>query len=182
MTCCLQKEEMKATSVNSADSGISQMQIYICITYIHTLHTYIDICIHIHTHTYIHTYIHIHTHIYREALVSDLRHRPRRREVHPSFSLWHAFENMARFNQHRLCVLNADNSVIGILCQSMIIDFLVDNIDKLGPARNHPIWQLRPFTVVLSVNEQQKAIGTYIRVCIYMHAYTILYGNLGLLQ
>lgn len=72
---------------------------------------------------------------FREALVSDLRHRPRRREVHPSFSLFHAFENMARFNQHRLCILNSDNSVMGILTQSMIIDFLVDNIDKLGKAR-----------------------------------------------
>lgn len=30
-----------------------------------------------------------------------------------------------------------------------------------GRARTHPIWQLRPFTVVLSVNEKQRAIDAF---------------------
>lgn len=98
---------------------------------------------------------------YNSTKVSDLRHRQMRKEVHPNFSLYHAFENLSKFGDHRLAVLEFNNRILGVVTQSMIINWIYENIDDLGSARTNSIKDMRPYSTVAAVNETALAIQAF---------------------
>lgn len=98
---------------------------------------------------------------FRNAKVRDLKHRPRRIETHPDFSLHHAFENLARHDQHRIAVLDRSRNVVGVLTQSKVMEWINDHLVMLAWARDTPIWKIRPYSLLVSVRESEPAIDAF---------------------
>lgn len=88
---------------------------------------------------------------FRNATVLDVLGRPgfgtrnQPFHVYKGFSLFHAFETMARVASHRLAICNSERRVIGIITQSMIISLIDQHLDRLGTlATGHTVLQMLP--------------------------------------
>jgi len=82
---------------------------------------------------------------FREARVEDVMREidwskpSRAHAVRTGFSLLHVMEMMARDNVRRVAVIDAQDKVVGIATQSMIISLLSQNLPLFGPAKDTPV-------------------------------------------
>jgi predicted transcriptional regulator len=94
--------------------------------------------------------------------VSELVHRPPKREVHLGFSLFHSIEQMIRGNQKYMAMVDWNDRPIGVLTQSMIIRYINNNLGMMnGSVTKTPLWQIRNYTNVISVRETETAISAF---------------------
>jgi CBS domain-containing protein len=76
-------------------------------------------------------------------------------------SLYQAFEQMAREGQHRIAVEDINSTIVGVVCQSEIIDFLHTHMTSLGPGRNVLASAIRPYNFVTSINKDALAFRAF---------------------
>jgi len=94
--------------------------------------------------------------------VSELVHRPTKREVHMGYSLFHSLEQMIQGNQKYMALIDMYDRPVGVLTQSMIIRYLNNNLALIGDSiQRIPLWQLRNYTNVISVRDTETAISAF---------------------
>jgi len=106
--------------------------------------------------------------------------------VQKDFSMFYAFEMLARANQHRLAVvagpsgsaskagksgiaedsmepefIGGADQVVGVMTESMIIGFLFLNLEKMGDVRNIPVSDFISHYFVTSIRENEPAIKAF---------------------
>jgi len=83
------------------------------------------------------------------------------RPVKVGYSLYYAIESLAKEKDlHRLVVLDDDGTVLNLITQSHIIDFLYQNIDKIGSKMNKPVGDFFK-NIIYSVKEDEQAIEAF---------------------
>jgi CBS domain-containing protein len=91
------------------------------------------------------------------ATVAQVRHRAIRKETHPNASLYHAFENLAQFDEHHMAVLDPNNNVQGVFTQKNVFKWVQDNLTLLGNSKSIPISELRPYKTLITINQNRTA-------------------------
>jgi len=83
--------------------------------------------------------------------------------IHTGSSLMMAWELLAYTPEHihRLPVLNSDGGIADVITQSMLIDFLWQNMEKIGNAVDMPVRDIQGTNHVLSVKEDTRAIVAF---------------------
>lgn len=76
-------------------------------------------------------------------------------------SLWHALENMAGWGQRYCAAISWSGRVSGVLTQSFFMKWLWKNRQELSQCLKEPIWKMRPYRRVISVNEEAQAIDGF---------------------
>jgi len=76
------------------------------------------------------------------------------------FSLFAAWETLALAGVHRIPVIDENAAVVDIVTQSMLIDFLWQNLNLIGTAANIPVRDIGSthIPIVVQVTSQTKAI------------------------
>jgi CBS domain-containing protein len=78
------------------------------------------------------------------------------------FSLFHALELMAVGGHHRLAVVDSENFVTGLITQSSICDYLLDNVDKMArEMRTEKAYNLRPWNIVATMPVTRRAVNAF---------------------
>jgi len=101
---------------------------------------------------------------FKDLQVADLMKNPLGilTPYHPielGFSLFSAYEVMARSNLHRLAVVNADRMLVSVITQSQLVEFTFRNIALLGAKRSklvkdmpytlHEVYHVKPNDIAL---------------------------------
>jgi len=99
---------------------------------------------------------------FQSAVIADVMKYPVRlrssiRIMYEGCSLFQAWEILALDGVHRVPVLDRANNIVDIVTQSMVIDFLWQNIEKLGSLANAKVGDLFARKDVISVYELDKA-------------------------
>jgi len=81
--------------------------------------------------------------------------------VHGSSNLYEAFELMARTRQHRIALTGKRNEVIGVLTQSMMMEFLYDHKKDLYAVGDIAVLRVRPYTFLATVKEDEPAFHAF---------------------
>jgi len=75
------------------------------------------------------------------------------------FSLFAAWELLALAGVHRVPVVDSDDQIVDIITQSMLIDFLWQNLEAIGTAAKSPVSDITStFQQVVTISSQSKAI------------------------
>lgn len=105
------------------------------------------------------------TESFKQLQVNDLMKNPLGilTPYHPiyiGYSLFSAFEIMARSNLHRLAVVDANRSLISVITQSQMVEFAYRNIALVGPKRSkqvkdmaynlHEVYSVKPSDTALT--------------------------------
>jgi len=79
------------------------------------------------------------------------------------FSLFAAWETLALAGVHRIPVIDESGAVVDIVTQSMLIDFLWQNLELIGTAANIPVKDIGSthIPIVIQVTNQTKAIVAF---------------------
>eukprot|EP01126_Amoeba_proteus_P034349 TRINITY_DN3419_c0_g1_i3.p1 TRINITY_DN3419_c0_g1~~TRINITY_DN3419_c0_g1_i3.p1 ORF type:complete len:264 (-),score=54.56 TRINITY_DN3419_c0_g1_i3:52-843(-) len=83
--------------------------------------------------------------------------------THPvckGMSLYSAWETLAQ-GLHRLPVLDQEGQVVDVVTQSMLIDFLWQNIERVGKISERPVAEIIGSCPVQAVHERTKAIVAF---------------------
>lgn len=105
--------------------------------------------------------------LFKKQLVADAVEHPLSSKalfkgINEDYSLFSALEMIAREPKvHRVPILDSSGKLVGLITQSMIIQFLNENLEKLGPKRGKPIMQCVRSSNVLSVKESDLAINAF---------------------
>ena len=84
------------------------------------------------------------------------------RDIREDASVYQCFERMALSGNHRLAVTNFRGRVVGIVTQSMIIDYLAKNMSWFNQARNLPVFKFRPYiSFVATIRDTAKALDAF---------------------
>jgi CBS domain-containing protein len=67
-----------------------------------------------------------------QLLQLENRHSSPRYPIPAGYSLFHAFELLARSGFERVCITNAEGQIASIISQSMLIDYMHENVAQLG--------------------------------------------------
>jgi CBS domain-containing protein len=83
--------------------------------------------------------------------------------LHTGVSLWTAWEFLARTpeNIHRLPVITDDGTIVDVITQSMLIDFLWQNIERIGKVGEMKVSEIQGNSKVLSVQQDTRAIVAF---------------------
>jgi len=101
------------------------------------------------------------------ATVKDIMLYPVKKEtpfhpVHVGTSLFTVWELLAKEGLHRVPILNAKAEIQDIITQSMMIDFLWQNIETITTAKNLTVGSLDPSLAPLAIiNQNEKAIVAF---------------------
>jgi len=77
-------------------------------------------------------------------------------------SMYLALELLAITGLQRLAVLNIYNNVLSIVTQSMLIEWLADNVQLMSEQmRNTPVHVIKPYSWVIAVNEDQPVLAAF---------------------
>lgn len=114
---------------------------------------------------------------FKDLQVADLMKNPLGilTPYHPlymGYSLFSAYEVMARSNLHRLAIVDANRMLISVITQSQLVEFTYRNIALLGPKRSklvkdmpynlHEVYHVKPSDIALkafSVMAEKKVSG-----------------------
>jgi CBS domain-containing protein len=77
------------------------------------------------------------------------------------FSLYTAWETLALTGVHRVPVIDEEATVVDVVTQSMLIDFLWQNLEFVGEAANVPVSELGSNNIPLVVKGETKAIMAF---------------------
>jgi len=79
------------------------------------------------------------------------------------FSLFSAWETLCLTNSNRVAVLNESDQVIDIITGSMLIDFLWQNIEKIGDIAQRIVcnFTIEPTELLTTINKTTKAIVAF---------------------
>jgi len=105
---------------------------------------------------------------FTKTLVGDIMSHPVKKQtpfhpVHTGMSLFTVWEILAKEELHRVPVIaRGEETVQDIITQSMMIDFLWQNINQIGTAANTKVSQFEPPLVALfTVNQSSKVIEAF---------------------
>lgn len=103
---------------------------------------------------------------FRNTSVSEILMRSREdgksHSVHEDYSLFHVLETMCLSSKHRLAVVDSNNFVTGLVSQSMILRWLLNNIDDMAPSlKNAKCFDIRPFNLVTTIPISKRAIDAF---------------------
>lgn len=103
-----------------------------------------------------------------EASVRDVLRRPYHRgelfkPIHAGYSLYAAWETLAIGGLTRIPVIDDEGNIIDIITQSMLIDFLWQNIEKIGSLANIQIddFKIAPSEALGTLRHDAKAIDAF---------------------
>jgi len=99
----------------------------------------------------------------RDIAVYPVKKESPHHPIHTGASLLMAWELLAHTPEHihRLPVLNDDGGIADVITQSMLIDFLWQNIEKIGRAADMHVRDIQGTDHVISVNEDTRAIVAF---------------------
>lgn len=104
---------------------------------------------------------------FREVTVKDVMRAPltRRNPFHPvkgGYSLLYAVEALAKErNLYRVAVVDDDRQLLNLITDSQVLNFLYENIDKIGPKVDKPVSDMNVLKEVISIKESQPAIDAF---------------------
>lgn len=87
-------------------------------------------------------------------------------ETHPKFSLTHLLENCVEMgnNQNQIAVVNERDEVIGVVTVSMLVKWLFQRSDLYKDALETPIWRIRPYNKVVTMDENAPAVDGFLKM------------------
>jgi len=106
--------------------------------------------------------------IFQKKTVGEVMQYPlsRRNPFHPvakGYSLWTAIEVLAREpGCHRIPVIDQNRNLVNMITQTQIIDWLVRNMDKMGPLKDKPLSTIpSSHSTVVRVHQDEIALEAF---------------------
>jgi CBS domain-containing protein len=76
-------------------------------------------------------------------------------------SLYDCIQAMTQSGNHRIGILNGNNTVASLMTQSVVIRWLNQHLSDLGPARGATVSEMRPFTWLATIRQDESALRAF---------------------